>query len=232
MVEAGRPLAAAAVLRRAVELRALQGSPERSATSIYNLARSLADANRLPKALAAYQQAEAGYLRAGAEKEALEIAVERLALVARMGDAEALEGDARGLLGRLDGAGDDAGELLASYWYELGRGRQSLGRAELALEAYTTSLALWRRLDRKLEMGQLLYSMASPHLSLLRFAEAHSLLVSSLAVAAELGDASSILAIREQLAELETLLLGRGEAVPTIPGELRPWLERGAAGSE
>ena len=230
MVEAGRPLAAAAVLRRAVELRALQGSPGRTATSGYNLARSLADANRLSKALTAYQEAEAGYLRAGAEREARETALERLSVVARTGDAEAFEVAARELLERLDGPGDEAGELLASYWYELGRGRQSLGRAELALQAYAMSLEMWRRLDSRLEMGQLLYSMASSHLALLRFAEAHSVLVSSLEIAVELKDTSSILAIREQLGQLEALLEARGEALPAIPDELRPWLEPGAAG--
>jgi len=225
MVQAGRPLAAAGALRTARALRAEQGTPKRTATSSYNLARALADADRPVQSLEAYRQAVLEYRRAGAEQEALETAIERLAVVARTGDAQALERDADAVLGQLAAWGGDAGELRASLLYELGRGRHSLGLPEQALAAYQQALEAWRQLGRRLEVGQLLYSMALPHLALLRFEAAHRDLVSALQIAVDLGDSTSIIAIREQLRQVEELLRARGEQVPSVPEQLRPWLQ-------
>lgn len=225
MVEAGRPLAAAVVLRRAARLRSLQGAGERTATSRYNLARALADAGRLGAALRAYQRAEDGYREVGAERDALETGLDRLGVLARAGDSGSFEDYADGLRERLGAGATADAELLAAFWYELGTGRYRLGRAEPALEAYTRSVAQWRALGRRLEVGQLLYSMASPHLALLRFEAAHGDLIAALEIAVELGDSSSILAIRGQLTELQALMRARGEELPAVPEQLRSWLE-------
>jgi len=231
MVEAGRPLAAAVALRRAARMRSLQGAGERSATSRYNLARALADAGRLAKALRAYQRAEDEYLAVGAERDALETGLERLAVLARAGDEGAFEDYAAAFRERLAAGGGTDAELLAAFWYELGKGRHRLGRAEPALEAYTTSLQQWRALGRRLEEGQLLYLMASPHLALMRFEAAHGDLVAALEIAVELSDSNSILAIGGQLAELESLILARGAQLPEVPEKLRSWFESSAAPS-
>ena len=72
--------------------------------------------------------------------------------------------------------------------------------------------------------------MASPHLALLRWNDAHTDLIAALEIAVELGDSASILAIREQLAELEALMRARGETPPEPPLELRPWLQSSQEG--
>jgi len=231
MVELGRPLAAAASLRRAYTLRSAQGSPTRAATSGYNLARALADAGRIGQALIAYEDAARGYRETGADKEATETLVERLALLARDGQVAAFEKAASALVGELDAANPDEVELLAAVWFEMGRGRYSFGEQEAALSAYARSLSLWRQLGSRLEEGQVLYSLSLPHVALLRFARAHETLVAALSIAVELGDSSSILAIRMQLSELEGLMRTRGDEVPGLPEELKQWVtpEHGAA---
>jgi len=224
MVEVGRPLAAAASLRRAVRLRSDQGSPTRVATSRYNLARALADAGRLSRALDAYEDAARGYREAGDDREARETLVERLALFARDGQAEAFEQAGALLVEELEAASSDAVELLGAAWFEIGRGRNRLGQQKAALSAYERSLDLWRQLGRRLEEGQVLYSMSVPRLALLHFTKAHDALVASLRIAVELGDSSSILAIRRQLSELSGLMRARGDSVPELPEALKRWL--------
>ena len=226
MVEAGRPLAAATSLRSAVELRSQQASPDRAATSSYNLARALADADRLGRALRAYEEAAQSYRQAGLEIEAIETQIERLALLARDGQSPAFERAGAELLLLLEQPGQPQElEALASLWFEIGRGRDSMGFREKALSAYRQSLALWRQLSRRLEEAQVLYSMALPHVALLRFSEAHQSLVEALVIAVELGDSVSILAIRSQVKELDELLRARGDEIPKIPEDLRQWLE-------
>jgi tetratricopeptide (TPR) repeat protein len=231
MVEAGRPLAAAASLRSAIELRTQQGSPVRAATSSYNLARALADAGRLGRALRAYEEAAGSYREAGLEREALETRIERLALLARDQQAVAFERAGAELLLLLQQPTQPSEvESLASLWFEIGRGRHGLGLCEQALSAYVQSVTLWRQLSRRLEEAQVLYSMALPYVSLLRFSQAHQTLVEALVIAVELGDSSSILAIRSQLRELEGLLRARGDEIPSIPEDLRQWLEPAQGG--
>ena len=231
MVELGRPLAAASSLRRALELRSAQGSPTRIATSGYNLARALADAGRIGQALSAYEVAARGYRGAGADKEARETLIERLALLARDGQVADFEKAAAMLVEELDTANPDEVELLAAVWFEIGRGRYRFEQQESALSAYARSLSLWRQVGSRLEEGQVLYSSSLPHVALLRFARAHETLVEALVVAVELGDSSSILAIRTQLSELEGLMRARGDDVPGLPEELKRWVtpENGAA---
>jgi tetratricopeptide (TPR) repeat protein len=223
MVEVGRPLAAAASLRSALELRSAQDSPTRVATSGYNLGRALADAGRLGRALSAYKDAARVYREVGAEREARETLVERLALLARAGQVEAFAQAGAKLVEELEAESPDDVEFLAAVWFEIGKGRYSFGEQEAALSAYERSLSLWRQQGSRLEEGQALYSISLPHVALMRFAKAHQTLVEALLIAVELGDSSSILAIRMQLSELGVLMRTRGDEIPEIPEELKRW---------
>tara|TARA_Y100001968_G_scaffold330994_1_gene384306 strand:+ start:751 stop:2496 length:1746 start_codon:yes stop_codon:yes gene_type:complete len=222
MVEVGRPLAAMSSLRRAVALREAHRGPERVATSRYNLARAAADAGRHAQALEAYAEAASDYDRAGRLEEGSETLIERLELLARQGKIGPLERAAEGLFQRL---GSEPSELLANLWTELGRGRHLLGAHEAALIAHQRALALWKGLGSRLEEGQSLYLAALPQVALMRLDEAHHSLIAALRIAVELGDSSSMVAIRDQLGLLGQLIKVQGGEVPAVEPELRIWLE-------
>ena len=87
------------------------------------------------------------------------------------------------------------------------------------------SLRTWQKLEMRVEEGQVHYSLASPHLAMRRFDEAHADLVRALVLAVELSDSVSILEIREQLEDIEDLIDHAGQEIPPIPPELQRVLD-------
>ncbi|HCP46270.1 MAG TPA: hypothetical protein DIU15_09520 [Deltaproteobacteria bacterium] len=236
LVELGRPLLAAVALRSAVSIRTTLGASDRTGNSRYNLGRALTDAGRLREGRESYLAAAEDYAAAGAPLDALETHVELLDLAVRLGNRQALERDAEGLMERLsawqgEGAdGERAREMVANVWYQLGHGRLSFEQHQEAIDAFVEAREQWRAMGRRLEEGQALYSLALPHLALMQFGDAHRVLVDALLIAVELADSTSILAIRSQLSQVEDLMRKAGEVVPALPDELERWARPPSAG--
>jgi tetratricopeptide (TPR) repeat protein len=231
MVQAERPLMAASVLRKAVDVREELGHPLPLANSRYNLGRALADANKPAAARLSLQRAADDY-RAGDEPwEALDTLLETLDLLVEEDDRDGFVARGQELLESAAAMpeGEQQEELVGWIWFELGQGRLTFGDAEGSMAAYLRSLRTWEALGRRLEQGQAHYSMALPHLAMHEFTEAHTDLLRALAISVELADSTSILAIREQLEEIEDLMDQAVVPIPPIPDELRIWLGRDAA---
>ena len=228
MVEAERPLLAASTFRRALRVRRKGPDPQKAANTRYNLARALADAGKGGEALRTYLGAARDYASAGAPWESLDARVEALQHLAAEGERASLEELAAEILAesgeRRPSDSARAGEVTGNTWFELGRARLVLQDAAGSLAAYGRSLEVWVDLDRRVEQGQTLYSMALPHLALFEFSSAFDDLVAALEIAVETGDSSSILAIRVQLGEVRELVRKSGQELPEVPEHLRGWL--------
>jgi hypothetical protein len=116
--------------------------------------------------------------------------------------------------------------LVGNTWFELAAGRYVLKDHEGAVAAFLRSLRSWEALEMPKEQGQTHYSLAGPHLAMHLFAEAYADLVRALALAVEQSDSVSIIAISEQLGDVERLIRSAGQELPLIPKELRAVLER------
>ncbi len=228
MVQAERPLMGASALRKAVDVREELGSPLPLANSRYNLGRALADANKPGGARLSLERAADDYREGGEPLEALATLVETLDLFVELEDPEGFTGRGESLLAEVSALeeGEARERMNGDVWFELGRGRFAFGDAEGAVAAYLRSLRTWEDLGARLEQGQAHYSLALPHLALFEFDQAHTDLVRALEISVELSDSSSILAIREQLEEIESLMEQAGKPLPPIPEELLPWLGR------
>jgi tetratricopeptide (TPR) repeat protein len=222
LVDAGRPATAVAIFRRTLKVRRSLGLLRKVATTRYNLGRALSDAGRVRDALEAFLEAAEEYETAGRPQDALETRVETLGLHARQGRRQALE-EAAGKL--FDAIGEDSARPLpADVWYELGTGRMVFADHEGALDAFREAVAGYRVAGRRLETAQSMYSMATPHVALFRFVEAHADLLGALRVAADLRDSESIVAIRDQLDRVRELIrMGDGQ-LPEIPEDLETWI--------
>ena len=226
MVEAERPLIAARTFGRAILVRA-GGDPVKAANSRYNQARAYADAGKNAQAVRTYRTAAREYSVAGQAWEGVDTRIESLAALVKEGDGEGMEADAASILDqitRIEGSPERALEAEANTWFELGRGRLTFRDADGSLEAYRRSLTVWRTLGRPIEEGQTLYSMALPHLAKFEFEAAFDDLVAALTISAALGDSSSIVAIRQQLVEIQDLVRKSGRPVPKVPRALQHWL--------
>ncbi len=221
LVEAARPSLAVTVFRRALRVRRALGAARKVATTRYNLGRALADSGRSVDALAAYQVAAEEYEAAGRPRDALETRVETLALHALQGRRTDLEEAATSLLEAIDA--DSLRPLPADVWYELGAGRMAFADHTGAVEAFSAAVDGYRAAGRRLETAQSMYSMATPHVALYQFGEAHADLVGALRLAVELGDTESIVAIRRQLTQVRELIRMRDGTPPAIPPDLEDW---------
>jgi tetratricopeptide (TPR) repeat protein len=226
MVQAERPLMGASALRKAVDVREELGTPLPLANSRYNLGRALSDANKPGGALLSYRRAAEDYRAGGEPIEALTTLVETLDLYVRQDDPEGFAEAGDTILAAVEELPEDEERerLVGDVWFELGRGRFTFGDAQGAVAAYLRSLRTWEGIDARLEQGQAHYSLALPHLALFEFDQAHTDLVRALEISVELSDSSSILAIRQQLEEIESLMEQAGKPIPPIPKELLPWL--------
>ncbi len=222
LVEAARPALAVTIFRRALKVRRALGSARQVATTRYNLGRALADAGRSVDALAAYEAAAEEYEAAGRPRDALETRVETLALHALQGRRSDLEDAASALL---DAISDEAGRPIpADVWYELGAGRMAFADHTGAVEAFAAAVAGYKEAGRLLETAQSMYSMATPHVALYQFPEAHEDLLGALRLAVSLSDAQSIVAIRRQLGQVRELIRMRDGTPPAIPPDLEAWV--------
>lgn len=227
MVNADRPLIAARTFGRAILVRA-GGDPIKAANSRYNQGRAYSDAGKLPQALRTYRTAAREYAIAGEPWEAVDARIESLDLLVRAGDGPGFEAEAADILvsaREQDGPEVKVREAEGDTWFELGKGRLTFRDPSGALEAYEHSLAVWRQLGRRVEEGQTLYSMALPHLALFDFEAAFGDLVAALEISAAVGDSTSIVAIREQLREIQELVRKAGRPVPRVPKSLEQWLD-------
>lgn len=231
LVQADRAIVAVPMFRRAVRMRAEQGRATKAANSRHNLARALAESQRLEEAIRTYEQAAADYDALGDSFSAAESLYETLEHHASVGDRPALEDRARDLLVRLDGFEEDGPvprianeELRGSVWFELGQARMNLDDPKAALEAYDVALRSYRAADRRLYEAQTLYSMAVPNIALFRLQEAHANLLAAFELAVELSDSASIIDIRDQVAELRHLIEASGEEPGEIPPSLLPFM--------
>jgi tetratricopeptide (TPR) repeat protein len=226
MVEADRPLIAARTFGRAILVRS-GGDPVKAANSQYNQGRAYSDANKTAQALRAWRTAARDYSVAGRPWDALETRIESLGLMVKEGDSEGMEAEAADIL---DGAARSEGpkvrilEAEGNTWFELGRGRLTFRDPDGSLEAYRRSLTVWQKLGRPVEEGQTLYSMALPHLAKFEFEAAFEDLVAALEIAGAQGDSVSIIAIREQLGEIQDLVRKSGRPVPKVPKALQEWI--------
>ena len=221
LVEASRPSLAVTIFRRALAVRRGLGVERKIATTRYNLGRALADSGRTVDALSAYMAAADEYDAAGHPVAALETRVETLALHALRGRRGDLEAAAAVLLSAL---GETAERPLpADVWYELGAGRMAFADHLGAVEAFEAAIVGYRAAGQPLETAQAMYSQATPHVALYQFADAHANLVGALRLAVELGDSSSIVAIRRQLAQVRDLIRMRDGTPPAIPPDLESW---------
>lgn len=226
MVEAERPLIAARTFGRAILVRA-GGDPVKAANSRYNQGRAYADAGKTAQALRSFRTAAREYAVAGQPWEGVDTRIESLGLLVKDGDALGMEEEAATILDqaeRLDGPPARRLEAEGDTWFELGRGRLTFRDADGSLEAYRRSLTAWQGLGRRTEEGQTLYSMALPHLAKFEFEAAFDDLVAALEIAGEMGDSSSIIAIRQQLVEIQDLVRKSGRPVPRVPAALKHWL--------
>ncbi len=227
MVEAERPLIAARTFGRAILVRA-GGDPIKAANSRYNQGRAYADAGKTTQALRTWRTAAREYSVAGRPWEAIDTRIESIELMVKDGDGEGMEAEATSILEwAAEVEGPDARRLEAEgdTWFELGRGRLTFRDADGSLEAYRRSLTAWQQLGRRVEEGQTLYSMALPHLAKFEFEAAFGDLVAALEIAGALGDSASIVAIRQQLVEIQDLVRKSGRTTPEVPQALRHWLD-------
>ncbi len=227
MVEAGSPLVAARTFGRALLVRA-GGDPVKAANSRYNQGRAYSEAGKTAQALRTWRTAAREYHVAGDDWEAVDTRIDTLELYVREGDGEGMEAEARELLraaADAEGPPERLAEAEANTWFELGKGRLTFGDPDGSLEAYRRSLAGWRQLGRPLEQGQTLYSMALPHLAKFEFEAAFDDLVAALEIAGELNDSASIVAIRQQLLEIQDLVRKSGREPPAVPEALQRWFD-------
>lgn len=227
MVQVERPLTAASVLRKAVDIREEIGTPAPLAVSRYNLARALADAGRLRPAIGSYSQSAADYGRAGQMLEALDALVQTLELFARGGESARFETQGRAIRTRLEAlpSSRDRDELLGNTWFELGAGRYVLKDYEGAVAAFGRSLRSWEALGMVTEEGQTHYSLAGPRLAMHLFSEAYADLVRALAIAVLQSDSVSIIEVSQQMEDVEGLIRSSGQRLPPIPKELQTVLD-------
>jgi len=228
MVQVERPLTAASVLRKAVDIREEIGAPGPLAVSRYNLARALADAGRLSAAIGTYSQSAADYGRAGHPLDALDALVQTLELFARGGELARFEDQGQAIRKRLEALPPSRArdELVGNTWFELGAGRYVLKDHEGAVAAFGRSLRSWEALGMVTEEGQTHYSLAGPRLAMHLFSEAYSDLVRALAVAVLQSDSLSIIEVSQQMDDVERLIHSSGQQLPTIPTELQSVLDR------
>jgi tetratricopeptide (TPR) repeat protein len=173
--------------------------------------------------LGAYETSAEEYRAAGRLDDARETLVETLALHADLGNRRDLERTASELLAEVEGRREPP--LEADVWFELGAGRMAFADHEGALDAFARAAAGYRSVGRRLEEAQSTYSMATPHVALFRFVEAHADLIAALRIAVDLSDTASVVAIRTQLVQVRDLIRMRSAEPPPIPEELRSLVE-------
>jgi tetratricopeptide (TPR) repeat protein len=227
MVQAERPLIGARTLRKAVDVRLELGHRLPLANSRYNLGRALDEAGRPGAARLSLDRAAGDYRAAGEVHEALEVQIEILDLLVQEDDRAGFDERASSILGRLDEqpSSPEIESLKGDAWFEIGAGRMEFHDAEGSLAAYFRSLRVWQALGRALEEGQTRYSMALPNLALLKFDDSWWDLIAAMEISVDLGDSSSILAIRDQLDQIQDLMEQGGQAPPEVPEPLRRWVE-------
>lgn len=227
MVQAERPLIGARTLRKAVDVRIELGHRLPLANSRYNLGRALDEAGKPAAARISLDRAAGDYRAVGEIHESLETLIETLDLHLQQEDRDGFEERAQEILVLVaeEPSTPRIEALEGDTWFELGRGRIEFGDPEGSLAAYFRSLRVWQALGKKLEEGQTRYSMALPHLALLKLDDSWLDLLGALEISAELGDSSSILAIRAQMDQLRDLFEQAGRVPPAIPEPLRRWVE-------
>ncbi len=227
MVQADRPLIGSRTLRKAVDVREELGASLPLANSRYNLGRALDEAGRPGPARLSLERAAEDYRSAGAYADAIETLTETLDLHVQEGDRDGFERRGVAILAELEDRpeSEERATLQGDAWFALGQGRTEFDDYEGSLAAFFRSLRLWQELGKKLEEGQTHYSMALPHLAMLELEEAWTDLVNALQISVDLGDSSSILAIRTQLAQIADLFDQAGREPPELPEALRRWVE-------
>ena len=226
LVQMKRPMRALGPLREAIRIRAEEGILS-LATSRYNYGKALWDLGRVEAAWEALERSAEDSAAAGRATEALDTRIEGLELLVLRGDRAALESRAQELVdvsSVLPDTPDGRRHYEASVLFELGRSRLRFEDGAGAVAAYDRAQELWDALGRRLEVGQCLYSKATPLVAMERFDRAFAILLDALSIAVELGDTESILIIRDQLPEIESLALTLGQALPEVPDALLPWV--------
>ncbi len=204
LIEAGRPLPALSYLKRALLARGGAETTRELANTLYNLGSAYEACGRLLEARDALEQAVSGYDEIGAADAAFDTRLELVVLEGEIGTSSSVESAAENLLARA-GERADPGLARARALGAVGVARARVDRFEESLAALEESLATWIELGDRLREGQTRYSMAITYVAQGEHDRALETLQAARAIAEELGDVESILAIDVQMEQIEQL---------------------------
>ncbi len=201
--EAGRPRLAVAALREAVGLLVSAREGGERSRSREDLARALLLADRPADAREEFLTLADELEGQGDPVGAFHLRRDSLEALGKMGDAQAVGKYARELERSVTAlAGDLRLRELADLHWEEGAALQEAEDDEGAIVAFQAALEGYRRLELRLEEGQTLYSLASPHLGRGRVQQSVDYLREALAISRELDDVESVVVILDQLAAM------------------------------
>lgn len=200
LVEMGRAVAAIPHLRAALEART-EASAER-ANTLYNLGAAQEAVGRLYDADEAWRLAADTYGAVGIPDDQFDTVLDVLLNQGEIGSRDGVEAAAELALA-LVGRGDEAsrGRVLDAA----GVARARVDLFEESLEALDEALRIWSSLGDRLHEGQTRYNMAIPHVGRGDIEAALATLEEARAIALELGDTESVVAIDAQLRQIERM---------------------------
>ena len=205
LVEMGRAAAAIPHLRAALLARGGREPTPEEANTLYNLGAAYEATGRLYDADEAWRLAAERYHAIGAKNDQfdtwLDIVLNQGEIGARDGVEEAWE-QATTLAASTDGADD---ELRARSLDVVGVARARVDLFEESLEALREALEIWVATGDRLHEGQTRYNMAIPFLGRGDHEQALSTLAEARAIAAELNDTESVVAIDAQMEQIERM---------------------------
>ncbi len=204
MIEANRPVAAIAPLRRALEIRGQTEATLEEATTTYNLAAAYEALGRGREAAATMQTAASRYAEAGAADAQFDTLMEVIQLHGENESNEDVERVFQRVLLLVEGHEEER-RLRARALDSVGVARGRVGRFDESLEALEEALGIWAEIGDRLHEGQSRYNMAIPYLGMHDMEKALDMLEMARTIAEELEDLESVHDIDQQIQQIEKL---------------------------
>jgi len=204
LVENNRAVAAIPHLRAALDGREEDDPTEESANTLYNLGAAYQAVGRVAEADRSWRTAASHYRSIGSVQEQFETLLDVVINRGEMGSAEDVEMAMGHALGAVEGHAAHR-EFRAMALDAVGVARARVDRIDEAMLALDEALEIWIDLGDRLREGQTRYNMAIPHLAAGDVEAALSCLEEARAIALELGDTESVVAIDQQKSQIERM---------------------------
>ena len=204
LVENNRAVAAIPHLRAALDGRVDDDPTEESANTLYNLGAAYQAVGRVTEADRSWRTAASHYRAVGALQDQFETLLDVVINRGEMGSAEDVELAMELALGAVE-ENEAYRECRAMALDAVGVARARVDRIDEAKAALDEALEIWIDLGDRLREGQTRYNMAIPYLAAGDVEAALSCLEEARAIALELGDTESVVAIDQQKSQIERM---------------------------